>query len=249
MLGLFDSGSGGLTVLSALRERAPKIDIVYFGDIANAPYGLKSHSVLNDLTHAGVALLRKHGVTALVSACNSVSSSILEGAAEPIPFVEMSLPTAEYLRQYIGQRFLLLATPATVDSGLYAHATENFLDLDSLPIPDLASAIEFEHPMLEIKAIIEDALSSRTGESYDGLILGCTHYPLVRSLIAEAARRHFGDVVIVDPAYPVAKTASSRFGIAGSGKTHVMLSKYSDPFIHRIEKNLPANNYSLEIVG
>lgn len=81
MIGLFDSGSGGLSVLSALRDRAPHADIVYFGDIKNAPYGIRSQYELNALTIAGVEILRSRGAKEIVSACNSVSQSVLNGAA------------------------------------------------------------------------------------------------------------------------------------------------------------------------
>src|ERR1051325_8006466 len=111
MVGLFDSGSGGLTVLTALRKQAPNADVVYFGDIAHAPYGIRSAENLAVLTHEGVRVLKSFGAEALVSACNSVSMSVLAGAAGDMPFIEMSLPTAEYLKRYPGQRFLLIATP------------------------------------------------------------------------------------------------------------------------------------------
>ncbi|MES2006691.1 MAG: glutamate racemase, partial [Patescibacteria group bacterium] len=81
MIGFFDSGSGGLSVLSHFRRLAPKASVVYFGDIQNAPYGERSAEELASLTVLGVDVLRKHGATSLVSACNSVSPSILAGAS------------------------------------------------------------------------------------------------------------------------------------------------------------------------
>ncbi len=74
MIGIFDSGMGGLTVLSAIREQMPSADILYFGDTKNAPYGEKSREVLSELTVAAIRLLQEHGATNIVSACNSVSA-------------------------------------------------------------------------------------------------------------------------------------------------------------------------------
>src|SRR3989344_6076418 len=76
MIGVFDSGVGGLTVLKAMRDVYPSIDVVYFGDTKNSPYGKKSGKELSALTVAGIRFLLEHGATTLVSACNSVSASL-----------------------------------------------------------------------------------------------------------------------------------------------------------------------------
>src|SRR3989344_8028514 len=76
MIGIFDSGSGGLTVLRALRDRLTSPDVLYFGDIKNAPYGSKSHDELSKLTMDAVSFLREHGARSIISACNSVSASL-----------------------------------------------------------------------------------------------------------------------------------------------------------------------------
>src|ERR1051325_10844500 len=230
MVGLFDSGSGGLTVLTALRKQAPNADVVYFGDIAHAPYGIRSAENLAFLTHQGVRVLKSFGAEALVSACNSVSMSVLAGGAVNMPFIEMSLPTAEYLKRYPGQRFLLIATPATIASGLYERAVQGIVSIDPLPIADLAGVIEFGEPEDVIQYILDDAFSSRAGERYDGLILGCTHYPLVRDSIAKIGRKFFGGLRLVDPAYPVADAVCRKFDVEGNSKTIFLISKRSDEF-------------------
>ena len=76
MIGIFDSGSGGLTVLKAIREVMPSADILYFGDIRNAPYGEKSREELSRLTVNSIRVLQARGATSIVSACNSVSASL-----------------------------------------------------------------------------------------------------------------------------------------------------------------------------
>src|SRR3989344_2113136 len=179
MIGIFDSGSGGLSVLSAVRVLAPKADIAYFGDIANAPYGVRSANQLASLTKADVQILKSMGATEIVSACNSVSPAIIAGAAGETPVIEMTQPTAKGLRRFAGKKVLLIATPATIDSKIYQNALGNFLALDPLPIAELAGAIEFGSDDNEISRIMRNAFEERRGNRYDTLLLGCTHYPLV----------------------------------------------------------------------
>ncbi|HEV8677538.1 MAG TPA: glutamate racemase, partial [Candidatus Paceibacterota bacterium] len=102
MIGFFDSGSGGLSVLSHFRKASPQAGVVYFGDILNAPYGEKTPAELEALTIKGVAALKGRGAQAIVSACNSVSPSILAGASGDLPSIEMSKPTAAYMARFSG---------------------------------------------------------------------------------------------------------------------------------------------------
>ncbi len=248
MIGLFDSGSGGLSVLSALRDRAPHADIVYFGDIKNAPYGIRSQYELNALTIAGVEILRSRGAKEIVSACNSVSQSVLNGAAGSMPFVEMSVPTAEHMRTHQDKRALLLATPATVDSGMYARALDGIVVLDSLSISELAGAIEFGRPDDEVRAIVRNAFGQRVGEKYDCLILGCTHYPLSREIIQEEAHEAFGDLAIIDPAEFVALEVEQKFSIKGGGACTFVISAESSEFRRRAAALFSDGRYTIEII-
>lgn len=235
MIGMFDSGSGGLTVLRALREKTKNADIIYFGDIAHAPYGEKTANELRRLTIAGLRLLHTRGATVLVSACNSVSTSVLAGAAETMPYIEMSRPTARFMQDHRGKRYLLIATPATIGAGLYQRVLDGIVDLDPLPIAGLAGAIEFGESEEPITRLLNDAFSSRRGEQYDGLILGCTHYPLIRERIMRIARDYCGEMDIIDPAYAVADEVCATFNTGGSGKTILLISKESAHFRERVD--------------
>ena len=248
MIGLFDSGSGGLSVLAALRTRAPLADIAYFGDIKNAPYGIRSQSELAALTIAGVEVLKSMGATEIVSACNSVSQSVLDGATGNLPFVEMSAPTAAYMRLYQDKRALLIATPATVDSGMYAKALDGIVALDPLPISELAGAIEFGRDREEITQIVRSAFSQRPGQEYDCLILACTHYPLVRDSIEKEARNIFGELAIIDPAEPVAEEIVRRFATEGTGTSAFRISAESPEFRRRVAELLPSTGYTIEVI-
>lgn len=235
MIGIFDSGSGGLSVLFALRERAPKANVVYFGDIDNAPYGTKSQDELARLVRSGIQKLVEHGATEIIVACNSVSSSVLAGAAEGISFIEMSRPTARMMRTHAGKRVLLLATQATIDAGLYRDALWSIVTLDELVVPDLARAIEEEESESVIACIIRTALLSRAGNSYDAILLSCTHYPLVADILTTEARAIFGEApIFIDPAHAVAEEAFQRFSCNEEGVIHFLISKDSHAFRNRI---------------
>src|SRR5262249_29124782 len=98
MIGIFDSGVGGLTVLHAIRQNLPSADVLYFGDTKNAPYGEKSREKLSDLTTANIKFLLEHGATNIVSACNSVSASLAISLFDafdlkPQQLIEMVGPT------------------------------------------------------------------------------------------------------------------------------------------------------------
>ena len=122
MIGIFDSGSGGLTVLKAVREALPSADILYFGDIKNAPYGSRSHAELSVLTMRAIELLQGRGATSIVSACNSVSASLAVSLFDalslaPEHLIEMVGPTVSSFKNS-SARLLLVATPATSVSAL-----------------------------------------------------------------------------------------------------------------------------------
>lgn len=243
MIGLFDSGSGGLSVLTALRKVAPHADIAYFGDIKNAPYGIKSAHELKQLAYAGIATLKTMRANEIVAACNSVSPLILQGAAENTPVIEMSLPTAKYLHDRAGQRMLLMATPATITSDLYQCAIGSDIELDLLPVSELAGAIEFGVPEQKIIEIVREAFEAKKGNTYDALILGCTHYPLVREIIEQETERLLGPISIIDPAEAVASEVLRRFNTKGMARTHFHISQDSAVFRGRAGALLGNSNF------
>ncbi len=248
MIGLFDSGSGGLTVLSAIRKRAPSADIAYFGDIANAPYGEKSPAELANLTEEGLKKLKEMGATQIVSACNSVSLSVLVGSAGQAEVIEMTRPTARALHARAGDRMLLIATPATISSRIYPSAIGVTVHLEELAIPNLAGLIEFGTSEEEVRSSLRNALGEKKGKTYDAILLGCTHYPLVSTLIQEEASKVFGAVDIVDPAEAVAEEVMQRFNLEGSGTTQFLISKNSETFRKRVDELFSGSSYTIDVV-
>jgi glutamate racemase len=243
MIGVFDSGSGGLTVLKEIRARMPKADIVYFGDIKNAPYGIRSHEELVSLTTAAIELLRQRGATNIVSACNSVSAALAVANA-PEDMIEMIEPTVASFKDSPA-RILLVATPATVKAEIYQRAFAAIgKEIGTLAIPELAGAIEFGAADEELERIISDAFATVDTSALGTLILGCTHYPFVREIF----ERVLPNMKVVDPAVAVAERVAIQFAEEGSGHTTFLISQDSEPFRARVANLLPETGYRVEVL-
>ena len=251
MIGVFDSGVGGLTVLREIRKRLPSADIVYFGDTKHAPYGLRSREELSRLTMEGLALLGKRGATSVVSACNSVSASLVISLFDmldlvPGHLIEMVGPTVSSLRD-TDREITLAATPATVDSGIYQNGFRMIgKEVKVVTIPELAGAIEQGLPEADIERIIRAAFPplERPPEL---LVLACTHYPLVRSVF----ERVLGvSVYIFDPAVAVAERVERQFWPreAGGGTMRFITSKDSAPLHSLVAQLFPDANPAFEVV-
>lgn len=243
MIGVFDSGSGGLTVLKEIRTRLPMVDIVYFGDIKNAPYGVKSQEELVVLTAVAIELLQKRGATNIVSACNSVSAALAVSNA-PKDMIEMVEPTVASFKD-LSAKILLTATPATITSRIYQNAFRIIgKEIQTLAIPELAGTIEFGASEEEIEKIVRDALIQVDQASFDALVLGCTHYPFARS----AFEKVLPGATIVDPAVAVAERVAKQMGEEGEGMTTFLISQDSEPFRARVAQLWPQGTYSVEVL-
>ncbi len=253
MIGIFDSGSGGLTVLKAIRDQLPSCDVVYYGDIAHAPYGSKSQEELSVRTAEALALLRARGADRMVSACNTASASLALSlydafGMEPGSIIEMVGPTVSHFKD-TQKRILLCATPATVRAGIYQTAFKMLgLEVAALAIPELAGAIEFGEGRERERAILAEALKDIDWQAYDTLVLACTHYPLSLELFRQLVPGH---IEIFDPAEAVAERAVKLFWPqeVRDGKTKFLISKDSAPFRSLVAKMFPGAEGSIEVVG
>lgn len=242
MLGLFDSGSGGLTVAKAIRAQAPMVDMVYVGDIANMPYGSKTVEELEVLTLRSMKFLRNAGATHLVSACNSISVSVVRSlialvGAKGSTITEMVGPSIDALKQYVDKTIFVVATPATIFSGLYSKELQAFgVRTQSCALPDLARCIEDGEGEEVCRSLIARSLPDILAAKTDILVLGCTHYPFVRHLFEDELRKRGSEATIFDPAGEVAKAALFAHGSLGTGKTLVYTSKESPVFAKRVQQ-------------
>lgn len=240
MIGFFDSGIGGLSVLAALRRRAPRADAVYYGDTLR---GAASAGHVADrfaqIAAEGLRTLRQFGAQEIVSASDTVSPQVLAHASFGARVIEMTGPASRALQPHRGKRVLLLATPSTVVTGIYERALQPIVELDQLSISNLASAIEFDENDTVVRSHIRKALMPLKGKQYDIVLLGCTHFPFVRDILEEEVWTHLGAVEIMDPADAVAAEASIQFVTDGTGSSFFYLSQDSDIFRKRAEALFP----------
>jgi len=218
-IGVFDSGLGGLTVLRALHRRLPCEDLVYFGDTARVPYGTKGARTVRDFARQDAGLLVGLGVKLVVVACNTASAFALDHLQQilPVPVLGVIEPGVDAaLRASRGGPVGVIGTPGTIGSGRYQEGLAQ--GLPGLPglAPDrilvgecpllvpLVEAGWVEHPATDM--ILETYLEPLRTGGVDTLILGCTHYPLLKGQIA----RHMGpDVALVDSAESLALAAET----------------------------------------
>ena len=189
---VFDSGVGGLTVLHECLVSLPHEDFLYLGDTARFPYGLRSAAELRDFSFELAELLLEHGAKLLVVACNSATAAALPALREHlggrVGVVGVVGPESRLAAQVTrAGRVGLLATPATVRSGAYDRAITEAAPgatLESVAAPELAPLIQAGDEVDErVVAQVERLCAPLRAVEVDTLILGCTHYPLVRPML------------------------------------------------------------------
>lgn len=188
-IGIFDSGIGGLTVAHAIKEQLPGERIIYFGDTAHLPYGDKSEAAIQAYAIKITDILLNKGCKVIVIACNSASSAayelLKEYAGSRAKIINVIDPMVDLVcRKYPNSTVGLIGTKRTIASNVYASKIEQCnlnISLHSLPTPLLVPMIEegFCNNIISSE-IIAEYLSDKIFNSISALILGCTHYPLIR---------------------------------------------------------------------
>lgn len=204
-IGVFDSGVGGLTVLKAIREALPNENLIYLGDTARLPYGTKSPASIERYATQAAAKLQEKGIKLLVVACNTASAVALvalRAQMAPLPVVGVVEPGATAaVRARPGGRHLVLATEATVALGAYRKAIaarDPDANVREKACEMLVSLAEEGWSEGEIaRAIVRRYLDEADGIIPDTIILGCTHFPLLKDTIRDVAE---DDVMLVDSA-------------------------------------------------
>ncbi|MDO4790587.1 MAG: glutamate racemase [Porphyromonas sp.] len=217
-IGIFDSGYGGLTILKALEQAFPQYDFVYLGDNARAPYGPRSFETIYKFTSEGVAfLLKEKRCRLIILACNTASAHALRQMQQTVflPWAEEGYrvlgvirPTIESLSPFSRTKHIgLLATSGTVASETYLREGEEYapnLTIVQQACPMLVPLIESgecgsEGTRFFVKTYLEELLSKDV--EIDTILLACTHYPLIKDLIAEFAPSRItilpqGDIIV-----------------------------------------------------
>ena len=218
-IGVFDSGVGGLTVLRALVERIPDADYLYFGDTARLPYGSKSAATVAHYAVAAVRYLQDQGAELLVIACNTATALALDEikAAACVAVIGVIEPGAEAAAAASRKRkAVVIGTDATISSHAYRRALEaRGVAVREKACPLFVPLVEegwVEHPVTEevAKIYLSEAFSEESGnDDADVLVLGCTHYPLIKPLLRRVAPDH---ISIVDSAESTAQEVARQLG-------------------------------------
>lgn len=238
MIGLFDSGIGGLTVLKSLLEVLPGEDYVYLGDTARLPYGTKSQETIKRYTEQNIHFLEAKGVDIVVSACHSASSSILKyQMSSRKPLYNVIEPACEEaLKKSQTQKVGLLATATTVRGGQYHKLISPPYTLFAEPAPLLVPLVENNWIQDDVTdMIIARYVQPLKKANVDAVILGCTHYPLLAKPIQLALG---SGCALIDPgtclAGRIAKTVTQK---SGHGKVEIYLTDQS-PFFTELAENI-----------
>jgi len=208
-IGVFDSGVGGLTVAREIMRQIPNEKIIYFGDTARVPYGSKSKDTVTRFSKQIVRFLQSFDVKTIVVACNTASAYALDELEEEIdiPVIGVVKPGAKMAAQATkNKRIGIIATEGTISSGIY----EKFLKTTNPEVEVFGKACPLFVPLAEegwlsdnvTKQVAERYLAELKQKQVDALVLGCTHYPLLREVIGEVMGP---EVTLVNPAYETAK--------------------------------------------
>lgn len=240
---MFDSGVGGLTVARSVLDQLPQEQVLYIGDTANSPYGPRDIAEVRSLALSIMDELVDRGVKLLVIACNTASAAVLHDARERytlgrgVPVIEVIHPAARTAARVTRNgKIGLIATRGTVDSRAYDDALQAVpgVELISQACPrfvELAERGVTTGP--EVLDVAEEYLAPIKAAGVDTLILGCTHYPLIKEMIGWYMGRN---VTLVDPAQTAAhhlERTLSEHGLKGNhekGEAHFYVSDVPDSF-------------------
>ncbi len=221
MIGIFDSGIGGLSVVKELIRVRPDASFIYLGDTARTPYGNKSKETVQRYALEDAACLISRGVRVIVVACNTVSALALDSLRSRysgFPIFDVITPAIEDALAVTQGRIGVIGTRSTISSGVY----QNRLAAASKAVNVIAQACPLFVPLVEegwldeaeTKRIVKHYLYSLRAQNVDTLILGCTHYPLLAPLIQRFMGRH---VNLIDSATSVVQRLISDIEIEHTG--------------------------------
>ena len=214
-IGVFDSGLGGLTAVKEIMKELPNENIVYFGDTGRVPYGTRSEETIMKYVRDDIRFLQSFDVKMIVIACGTASSVALPAIKEecPVPIVGVVDATAyQAVRVTKNKKIGVIGTPGTIKSNSYVkliQAHDSSIQIYKQACPLFVPIVENGHFNTPVtKLLVEEYLSDIRDAGVDTLILGCTHYPLLK----DAIREYMGDsVALIDPGEEVVKYLKKKF--------------------------------------
>jgi glutamate racemase len=253
MIGVFDSGIGGLTVVRALKQRLADYDVVYFGDTARTPYGTKSPQTVNAYALQGIEFLVNQGAGVIVVACNTASSVAIEQIIQTsrVPVIESITPAAAMaVESSTNLRIGVIGTQTTVASGVYEkkiQALGAHIQVISAACPLLVPLVEewwLKKP--ETNRIVKKYLQPLKVRQIDTLILGCTHFSLLKKTIQMKIGRR---VNIIDSVAAVAENLKDYLqdhgqvaaSLSKNGRMRIFVSDLTDQIEHSAKMILRRN--------
>ena len=229
MIGVFDSGIGGLNILKELQRLMPERDFIYYGDSSNCPYGEKSDSELMAITTSIVMHLKERGCKIIVIACNTATTRCMKKLRKKFPeliFVG-TVPAIKVACDRDSKNTLVMATPATIESERTEELVRDYKrdnqEIYLVPCEGLAYAIEHKN-YYDIRKIIKDIHEEYKDKNIDAIVLGCTHYPNAKKQIEE----FFPNVPLLDGANGVARETKRQIcknhitGVGQTGKVEIL---------------------------
>jgi glutamate racemase len=229
-IGVFDSGVGGLTVVRALMERLPFENIVYFGDTARVPYGVKSVETIGHYTTQIAQFLLEKQVKLLIIACNTMAAVAANKvqALSPVPVLDViDAGAIGALAATRNRQIGVIGTPTTINSDAYAQAIHRsdpnvrvYSQTCALFVP-LVEEGWLDHPVTRLTA--QDYLKTVLAQEVDTLVLGCTHYPLLKPLLQDVAGP---DVRLIDSAQAMAQRTAALLKEQGIGNPNQDKPRY-----------------------
>lgn len=190
-IGIFDSGVGGLTVLTEIKKELPNENIIYLGDTKNFPYGNKTKEQIVEFSKNNVKTLIKMGVKLIVIACGTATSQALDEIRDEfdIPIIGIINPTIQYIKEQNIDKIGVIATEGTIRSGAWEKALkDNIEDIQVInkACPMLATIAEEGRALSqEGRQVIREYMKPFKENQVNKIILGCTHYPIYKKLIKE----------------------------------------------------------------
>lgn len=242
-IGIFDSGIGGLTVAHAIKEKLPNESLVYFGDTAHLPYGDKSEAAIQAYSVKIADVLLQQGCKMIVIACNSASSASYQLLREYVPKRVEVINVIDPMVRLLSEKFAnkkvgLIGTKRTVSSGIYDRKlleAKSGIELHSLATPLLVHMVEEGFFNNKISHdIISEYLSHRSFDGIEAMVLGCTHFPLIK---AEIQNWFKTPVAVLDSSQVVAESVDGYLRFArlantsGQAPAHkFFVSDYTEAF-------------------
>lgn len=250
-IGVFDSGAGGLTILSALRQELPQEDYIYIGDTAHCPYGVRDDAEIAELTTNACRFLVQQGVKIIVIACNTASQAALNVVRSTfdVPFVGVVPAVKPAARATKRGRIGVAATNQAVKAVYLHHLIEDFaagVQVYAVGCPELVTLVEhgeLDGPIVE--ETLHHVLHPLLSKNIDVLVLGCTHFPAMRSAIEHVVGTN---VLVIDSGAAVARRTHAVLDTealvrpasanAGMGTLNVWCSGNPEEFSHIASKVL-----------